>query len=200
MNRPFLFASAALFSICLLCRSQIERHMATHVLILLPALVASGWFAGQEIARRWEALRRSDWNLGGATGLLVALLASAFWMLPRSLDWSLGETGGELAKFVMLPVFVGVPLALSWPRAALLVRSFAKANAVSMALILGWLYSVAPVRLCNSYGAGEQELLGLVFLWLAGLLGIVWTAPVLGIRLTTWRLPSIPSIATGERR
>lgn len=199
MSQTSLLASLTAFLACLLFRAPLESSMATHVIVLLPALVATGWLAGHALVRLRPALLTLSWNDSGAAGLLVALFAALFWMLPRSLDWSLGSLLGELAKFVILPALVGLPLALSWPRAPLLVRSFVKANGISMALTLGWIYSVAPVRLCNSYGSGEQELLGIGFLGVAAILAIVWAGPVFGLRLATFDEPSGPSDAMAVR-
>jgi len=194
MTQAPLCIAVALFTLCILFRVPLERHMVTHVLVLLPALTAAGWFAGRAMADRWPDLLSRDWNAAGATGLLAALLTGAFWMLPRIFDWSLSEPLGEVAKFVSLPLFLGVPLALSWRRAPVLVRGFLKASAISMALTLAWVYTNAPVRLCTSYLTGQQEQLGAGFFWLAILLGVLWTAPALGLTLparSTRRLPSL---------
>lgn len=178
-----LYIAAALFALCVLFRTPLEQHMVTHVLVLLPALAAAGWYAGRALADRWPGLVSRDWNAGGATGLLAALLTGAFWMLPRIFDWSLSEPLGEVAKFVSLPLLLGVPLALSWRRAPVLVRGFLKASAISMALTLAWVYVNAPVRLCTSYLTGQQEQLGIGFFWLAIILAVLWTAPALGLCL-----------------
>ena len=198
MTQASLRIAAALFAFCVILRVPLERHMVTHVLLLLPALAAAGWFAGRAIARSWPGLRSSDWNAGGATGLLTALLTGAFWMLPRSLDWSLSGPVGEVAKFISLPLLLGLPLALSWRRVQLLVRGFLKASAISMALTLAWVYANAPVRLCTSYLTGQQEQLGEGFLWLAVLLGVLWTAPALGVWLPAWSARRLPSLVPGH--
>ncbi len=194
MTQVPLCMAAALFTLCVILRVPLERHMVTHVLVLLPALAAAGWFTGRAIANRWPTLRSSDWNAAGATGLLTVLLTGAFWMLPRSLDWSLGEPLGEAAKFVSLPLFLGIPLALSWRRAPVLVRGFLNASAISMALTLAWVYANAPVRLCTSYLTGQQEQLGEGFLWVSVMLGVLWTAPAFGLRLPAWGARQLPSL------
>lgn len=196
MTQAPLCIAAALFALCVLFREALERHMITHMLVLLPALAAAGWFAGRAMADRWPDLLSRDWNAAGATGLLAALLTGAFWMLPRSIDWSLSDPLGDVAKFVSLPLFLGIPLALSFCRVPVLVRGFLKANMISMALTLAWIYANAPVRLCTSYLTGEQEQLGTGFLWVAVVMSILWTAPVLGVPLPNWnarRLPPAPT-------
>lgn len=183
MTQAPIWIAAALFALCVIFRVPLERHMVSHVLLLLPALIVAGWFAGRTIADNWPALLSSDWNAAGAMGLLTAMLTGTFWMLPRSLDWSLREPLGEVLKFVSLAFLLGIPLALSWHRAPVLVRGFLKANAVSMALTLAWVYVNAPVRLCTSYLTGQQEQLGEGFFLIAVMLGVLWTAPALGLRL-----------------
>jgi hypothetical protein len=199
MTQGPLSIAAALFVFCVIFRVPLERHMVTHMLLLLPALAVVGWLAGHAIASRRPDLLSSDWNAAGTTGLLTALLASTFWMLPSSLDWSLCEPLGDVTKFISLPLLVGIPLALSWRRAPLLVRGFLKANAISMALTLAWIYTNAPVRLCISYLTGQQEQLGEGFLWVAGVLSVLWIAPVLGVRLPKWSSRRSPSLAAGHR-
>jgi hypothetical protein len=198
MTQPSLVIAAAIIAVCVVFRVPLEGQMVTHVLLLLPALAFAGWLAGRAIASRWPGLRSSDWNADGATGLLTALFAGAFWMLPRSLDWSLSEPLGDVAKFISLPLLVGIPLALSWRRAPFLVRGFLKANAISMALTLAWIYSYAPVRLCISYLTGQQEQLGVGFLWVAGVISALWIAPLLGVPLPPWSARQAPSLAAGH--
>lgn len=199
MTKPTLFIAATLFLIGVAFRVPLERQLVSHVLVLLPALVASGWFAGRAISNRWTWIMTSDWNAAGSTGLLIAAFTTAFWMLPRTLDWSLFESIGDVAKFATLPLLVGIPLALSWERVPVLVRGFLQANAISMALTQAWIYTNAPVRLCISYLTGQQEQLGVAFLWVAVLLTILWTAPALGIPLPKWTLGRSPSLAAGHR-
>ena len=199
MTKATLVIAAALFVFCVSFRVPLERQMVTHVLLLLPALAAAGWFAGRAIASRWPGLLTSDWNAIGATGLLAVLFTGAFWMLPRSLDWSLSEPVGDAAKFISLPLFAGIPLALSWCRAPLLVRGFLKASAISMALTLAWIYTNAPERLCTSYLTGQQEQLGEGLLWIALAISVLWTAPVLGVRLPNLSARRLSSLAARRR-
>src|SRR4029079_18351665 len=61
----------------------------------------------------WRA-RLASWNRNGVSGILMAAAASSWWMGPRACDAALASPAMELAKFVSLPLFVGVPLAVSW--------------------------------------------------------------------------------------
>jgi hypothetical protein len=86
----------------------------------------------------------------------------------------------EAAKFTSVPILIGMALAASWPRAGFVVRGVFLVEAIATAFRVGWLYEVAPQRLCTNYLLGDQQLLGkLLFalgsvasLWLVGRL--VW--------------------------
>src|SRR5580765_5213881 len=94
-------------------REALERVMATHMLVQIPLLGLAGALAATGLKPEWK--RRIDaWNLGGVSGIVLALIASSWWMVPRALDLALASPAMELTKLVTLPLFVGAPLALSW--------------------------------------------------------------------------------------
>lgn len=168
-------------------RAQLEATMVIHMLVQLPLLAALGAHAAQLLPARLRS-RLDDWNGGGLPFTLLALFAAAFWMLPRSLDGALNHGHLELAKFISLPLLVGAPLALSWRRLPVIGRGFIWSNLLSMLVVLGWLYSVAPIRVCTNYLVDQQVLLGRSLLFLAGALtlllagrlffhGQAWQAP-----------------------
>lgn len=155
-------------------RALLESAMAAHMLVQLPLLAALGAHAATLLPatlRQWL----EDRNAGGLPFTLLALFAAAFWMLPRSLDGALNHGYLELAKFVSLPLLVGAPLALSWRRLPAVGRGFLWSNLLNMLVVLGWLYSVAPVRVCTNYLVDQQALLGRSLLFLAALLAL-WLA------------------------
>jgi hypothetical protein len=78
-------------------------------------------------------------------------------------------------KFVSVP-WAGAALAHSLPRTHPLIAGVLKANVVSMLAVLAWVYTVAPVRLCNSYLASDQRMLGTGMAVLVGVLAIRWGA------------------------
>lgn len=140
-----------------------------HVLLQMPALVV----AGAALALRL----RLPGNLTGAA-LILALVTGAIWMLPRSVDAALITQGGLVAKFITLPLLCGVPLALSWSRIGPVLRGFLKAQAISMLLFLSFLYTHAPLRICNSYLVDDQQRLGMGFAYAAAALTLIWLIPV----------------------
>ena len=79
-----------------------------------------------------------------------------------------------------MPLLIGSALRLGWPRAHPMLRGFLKAQALAMLGVLAFLYTHAPVRLCNAYLAEDQLRLGLAFLATAFALAVLWVAPLLG--------------------
>lgn len=162
-------------------RIWLESSMPLHMLVQMPLLAAAGFAAAMVLAARSrDAIAHC---IGGALPcLLVASLASMFWMIPRALDLALAEPAMEAAKFATLPLLVGAPLALAWPRLGLLGRGFVWTNFASMLAVLGWLYRASPLRACNAYPVADQREAGewLVFLAIvvfAGWLATLFAAP-----------------------
>ncbi|WP_027257610.1 hypothetical protein [Leisingera aquimarina] len=140
-----------------------------HMLVQMPLLVLAG------VQLVWDLRERREWAV---PLLLTALTVFLFWMLPRNVDWAL-TPAGEAAKYLGLPLLLGLPLRLSWPWLDPILRGFLKANALSMLGVLGFLYTHAPVRICNSYLVSAQQDLGFSFLYLAAALACLWAFPLL---------------------
>ncbi len=157
-------------------RNALEQSMTTHVLIQLAGLATAGWLLGMAIRRHLPHVAFSI-NANGASGLVLGLIAMSFWMLPRTLDESIADPYVETAKFVTVPLLVGAPLALSWPRLNPVLRGLIKIKAVSALLVLGWIYIAAPDRLCTNYYQSDQVLLGQLMITVAGILAIAWSLP-----------------------
>jgi len=165
----------ALLALPLLARGWFEASPMRHMLMQYPLLVFAGWLIVAVLMR----FGAGDWNRGGAACLLAALFAMAFWMLPLMVDASVASLSIDLAKSMVLAVIAGGGLRLGWPRAHGLARAFLKANAISMLGILAFLYTHAPVRLCNSYLLEDQQRLGEGFLIAAIVLSVLWSFPLI---------------------
>jgi hypothetical protein len=153
-------------------RSSLEATLIGHVLVQMPLLAVSGWVSGSALERRLNKMM-VRWNQFGITGFTLAILTMLFWMVPRSVDGAIEYTGYEIFKFVSLPC-AGFALALSFPHGHALLAGAFKANLISMLGVLAWLYTAAPVRLCNSYIGSDQKMLGAGMALLAGVLAIHW--------------------------
>lgn len=140
-------------------RDALERVMILHMLVQIPLLAVGGGLIGAALRPSWRA-RIGEWNRGGVSGILLALIASSWWMAPLALDLALSSPAMELTKFTTLPVLVGAPLALSWQRLGTIGRGFVIANVLPMWAVVGWLYVAAPVRVCNFYLVDQQVIAG----------------------------------------
>lgn len=155
-------------------RHALEATMTAQMLVQLPLLVAAGWLVSGAVPA--HALARSEsWNRSGITGLVLATAAAAFWMLPRSLDASVNQPLMGTAKYLTVPLLIGVPFALSWRRMGFVVRGLVLAELVATCFRLGWLYRISPIRLCNNYVLDDQQRLGGYLLAVGGGL-LAWLA------------------------
>jgi hypothetical protein len=152
-------------------RQALERVMVAHMLVQIPLLALVGIVGAAAIPVTLRQ-RIGTWNRGGVSGALLALIASAWWMVPRALDWALASPFMEATKFATLPLFVGVPLALSWSSLGSMGRGFLIANVLPMWAVVGWAYIAAPVRVCNYYLVDQQIVTGAALLSVSLALGV----------------------------
>lgn len=151
-----------------------ESGLLRHALLQIPLLVVAGSLLAAGLPDSLVVgLRR--YNGHGAPGTVLAVTLILFWMLPRSLDAALIRTEIEVAKFLTV-TGAGFLLKISWPRLGFVGKSFLLLNATSMLAAVGWLYRVAPVRLCNAYLIDDQATLGTAYFFLSTVIfgGILW--------------------------
>jgi hypothetical protein len=153
----------------------LEASMTAQMLVQIPLLAIAGALLGKSLPEPM-ASRIGPWDRGGVTGLIVVTFASGCWMLPLALDAAASRAAADLAKFLTVPLLIGLPLALSWSRMSFVLRGVLLFEALATIFRLGWLYLISPVRLCNNYGLSDQQRLGewLLTAGAALLLGIVW--------------------------
>ena len=184
MSRLGLLAlAAAIISACWFFRGWLERDPLTHVLLQLPLLALAGGMIAQALAQPKLRSKSSDrsspaWMKGGLPLILVAIFTIAYWMLPRSIDAALLDPEMELLKFITVPCLIGAPLAIGWGRAHPLLRGFLKAQTISMLAVMAFLYTHAPIRICNVYLVADQERLGVGFLIAAVTCALLWSLPI----------------------
>lgn len=148
--------------------------MSAQMLLQMPLLALAGaWLARAVPASQRQRL--APWNRGGLSGLVLASVVSLVWMLPRALDASIESPWVALAKFTSVPLLIGLPFALSWPRMGFVLRGVFFAEAIAMCFRLGWLYLASPVQLCSSYMVDDQRRYGLTLLTLGAAL-VAWIA------------------------
>lgn len=137
----------------------LQSTMTGQMLVQLPLLTVAGCLAARAVPQR-IAMALARWNAQGIAGLLLASLAGGLWMLPRLMDASVTSEWIAVAKSASVPLLVGMPLALSWPRAGFVVRGVFLLESIATAFRLGWLYLASPTRLCSNYLLDDQQLLG----------------------------------------
>lgn len=182
---PVLLAAAGLWLALAAppLRGWLESSMALHMLAQLPLLALAGWLAGQAwlrsrsggVASRLLAGVQS-FNAGGATGLIAASFVMLLWMLPRFLDLARLEAPVDALKFATVAL-AGLAVAVSWPRLPVIARAVVHLEVIATLLRFGWGYLAADQRLCLVYLADDQQLTGVLLLYL-GAAYAVWV---------TWR-------------
>lgn len=177
IERHALYIAAFLYTVVCLppVKHALETSMTAQMLVQIPLLTVVGYLLRAAVPQRITS-GIAGWNHRGITGLVLASFALMFWMLPRSMDAAVTDSVIDLAKFVSVPLLVGLPLGMSWPRMSFVVRGVLLSEVIAMLFRLGWLYMVSPVRFCNSYLLGDQQRLGecmiaigaAILLWLIG--------------------------------
>ena len=168
---------AALLVLVLLAppvRHGLEATMTAQMLVQLPLLAAAGWLLSGAVPPRVLAIVER-WSHRGFTGLVLVTVTAAFWMLPRSLDAATSHTLISAAKYLSVPLLIGLPFGVSWPRMGFVVRGIFLVEFVASLFRLGWLYLISPIRLCNNYALSDQQRLGGSMLAIGGGL-LVWLA------------------------
>jgi len=177
-DHPYIKTGIGIALIALLalpvCRSLLESSLINHMLIQIPLLALAGWLIGRGM---FSSLFQK-WNERGIPGLLIAIFAMLFWMIPRWLDTALSEPLWEVIKFITTPLLIGVPLAISWPRMSSFTRAVVWTNAISMLVVVGWLYVAAPIRVCNNYLVNQQESFGYTAMMVALGIALYWVGVV----------------------
>lgn len=158
-------------------RRVLEATMTLQMLVQIPLLTIAGWWLLPLVPRRAsDAL--AAWNCNGVSGIALVSFVAMVWMLPRMMDASLVDPWVAVAKLASVPLLIGLPLALSWPRASFVARGVYLLEVVATTFRLGWLYLVSPVRLCSNYLLGDQQQLG----------KIMFAIGVAIVLLLAWRL------------
>ena len=156
-------------------RHALESAMTLQMLVQIPLLALAGWGLARGTSG-WLDWRLQAWNHRGISGLLLASLTGMVWMLPLAMDAAIDDPRVTLAKFLSVPLLIGAPIALSWPRAGFVVRGVVLLELIATMLRLGWLYLISPVRLCSNYLLDDQQRVGeiLLVVGFAILLTLVW--------------------------
>jgi hypothetical protein len=149
-------------------RTLLEGSMATHMLVQIPLLAVAGALASTVLPAKF-AVWLQPFNRHGATGIVLATVTVVYWMVPLNLDSALSDSIPEMAKFITLPVVVGMVGALSWDALPGVAKGLILAQMISMLDVVAWLYHGTPTRLCTYYLI-DQQVLSADFMYLASAL------------------------------
>jgi hypothetical protein len=154
-------------------RGWLEGDMTLHMVVQLPLLIGVGVLL-TPLARPHEPrlMGAADWL--GIPSLVLVVLATSLWMLPRMLDLAVADRAADLAKFLCLPLLAGLPLGLGWRRLPALGKAFVWANFIPKLGAIGGLYLMAPARLCSYYRIDQQAAAGWALIGVAAMLGTLW--------------------------
>jgi len=172
-------------------RAWLESSMALHMLVQLPLLAWAGWCVG----RSWMQSRPDGWagrtlafaqtfNRGGVTGILAASFVMVLWMLPRSLDLARLVFAVDALKFLSV-AGAGFAVALAWQRLPVIAKAVVHLEVIATLLRFGWGYLAAEERLCLVYLADDQQLTGILLLYL----GALYAAAVAWRPMFGWPVP-----------
>lgn len=162
---------AALAGIALL-QPWLEQKMVTHMVVELPLLFAIGAWAAMPGTGKGPSWLRQV-NASGLTGLTMSMAASAFWMLPLSLDAAVLNPMMGLLKVCSL-LAAGWLTRISLRDARPAVQAFFLLNWAWMTGAAGALYQQAPERLCSIYLQGDQAWAGMGLVALAIATVVAW--------------------------
>jgi hypothetical protein len=137
----------------------LESSMSTQMLVFMPLLVGVGVLLRAALPAG-VLQRGADWDYRGVTGLVLASITAAFWMVPRLLDSAVAQPAVDAARYLSLPLLIGLPFSVSWPRMSFIVRGVFLLECIATLFRMGWLYLIWPDRLCNSYLLDDQQRLG----------------------------------------
>jgi hypothetical protein len=181
-------------------RHALEASMTTQMLVQIPLLITVGVLLSAAVPARINAAMAA-WDYRGITGLVLATLVGAFWMLPRSLDAAVTDPQFDIAKYLSAALLIGLPFALSWKRMGFIVRGVFLLELIATFFRLGWLYLIWPSRLCNSFLLDDQQRLGRYMLLIGALLFFWIAIKLLWGRLDSFAeaLPAASSPDTGAR-
>lgn len=157
-----------------------QDSLIGQILLVIPLLVIAGVLLANGLPRTWRAIYAQA-DPHGIIALLIAGYTIAFWLLPRNVDGAVIDQSANWMRQITLPLLAGIPLRLAAHRIPVWLRYLLWAMGTAMIFIMGWLYSVAPNRLCNSYLIAEQQILGTILLTAGAIsLGMVFSVVLLG--------------------
>jgi hypothetical protein len=183
-SRPKLFRAISLalaMSPCILfwayARTVLESSMALHMGVQFSWLFSAG--AALAFYSRQFGFNAKSLDPVGLLGCLIALLTTAFWMLPVALDLALIYPGWAAFKYGSW-YFAGLLFLPAWRRAHPALKIFFVGNQVWMLFTVGLIFQDLDSQLCVSYGVPSQQVAGQMLVFLGSVLACVYLVGNIG--------------------
>lgn len=154
----------------------LESSMILHMLVQLPLLAALGFFCSLELSKLYTSLIRYADDYGAVTFVFVTGVFM-FWMIPSALDQSVTEWSYKISKYISV-FFMGFVYGYGRLYMNPILHGVLKFEGWAMLCRFGYGYMVAPQRLCSNYLIEEQIVLGKIFLVLAAIIALYWSAVI----------------------
>ncbi len=166
MRQPAYGLALFIFLILPPVATLAESIMAIHMHMQMPLFLISGMLMAPFFQKKFPRFFEK-WNSNGIPGILLFMIITIYWMIPRTMDEALTITAMEIFKFVSIPFLAGIPLRDSWKKIGVHIQNTVFIVLSVMFAILAWLYIASPTQLCNNYLIVEQKTLGWGFVFLA---------------------------------
>jgi hypothetical protein len=182
-RRKLLHAISLAFAIspCILfwayARTVLESSMALHMGVEFPWLFSAGVALAFYSSR--FGFKSKSLDPFGLLGCLIALLTTAFWMLPVALDLALIYPGWAAFKYGSW-YFAGLLFLPAWQRAHPALKIFFVGNQVWMLFTVGLIFQDLDSQLCVSYGVPSQQVAGQMLVFLGSVLACVYLVGNIG--------------------
>lgn len=160
-----------------LANGWFSQTMPRHQVLQLPLMIGLGALLGAGFPK--ATIRNPSW---GVAALILVMGSWIFWMLPRSIDWAVLDSGFNRLMHANM-VAAGFLAVAALRRASEEVRMAFFGMVSAMLLAVGFTLRTFDVLLCSSFTVGQQQKTGLVLAGLgAGLLLVSMGTFLCGLR------------------
>lgn len=163
MRQPYYGLALFIFLILPPVATLAESIMAIHMHMQMPLIAVSGMLMYPLIKKILPSFF-SKWNHNGIPGILLVIIVSTYWLIPRAMDDAIISTYYETFKFISWAFLIGLPLRDSWKKLKVSYQNIFLLYISFAYLIMALIYIVSEDQLCNNYLIVDQRTLGWSFL------------------------------------
>lgn len=153
-------------------RNMVESNMWQHMLLQFPLLIWAGYLLARHLPSS-QLQSFSKMNQFGLTGLVFAVLTTAFWMIPAALDLAVDNDWIDLLKMLSL-VASGMALRLSWHASGRALQAYFLISWSMMTVTIGLIFQDPSTRLCNYYRVDDQLIAGYGLVMIGIVVVMIW--------------------------